>query len=223
MRTPLIDVGGAVEISEDRSQVWVAIAGDVDDVPRVQLIDPPREGVTAASAASWVDELNDRHRIDPWTIDPASPAGSLLLQLPGLNVLQPSARDVSAACGTFLDLVRDGEVKAARNRALRDSVRGAQARRLAGGIAWDRKAPVPAGPMLAASLALWGVANYGGLGDVTVEWEWPDPTALPAHLVAQQRQIELGIQPALPAGGNWPGLRRKSWDLARFPHSPSEK
>jgi hypothetical protein len=195
----LAELGGAVEISEDRTRVWVGVAGYAGDMPRVELLTTPRE-VTPAAAAGWVDEVTDRYHVDPWVVDPASPAGSLLLQLAGLNILQPAARDVAAACGVFLDLVVAGGVKAARNPELRESVQGAQARRLAGGLAWDRQAAVPAGPTLAVSLALWGATNYQGLGpeDVTIAYERSDPTKLPAHLAAQAEAIASGFPPELP-------------------------
>jgi hypothetical protein len=171
------DLCGAVELSEDRERASVALAGVVEDLVRVDLVE---YGVSPVEAVRRVGELTDRYRVDAWAVDPSSPAGSLLLQLAALGVrlVQPGAREVAAASGVFLDMVRDGGIRAGRSGPLRDSVRAAQARRLAGGMAWDRRAAgFDAGPMLAASLAVWASANCAGLGPDDVYVGVPDADA----------------------------------------------
>ena len=92
-------------------------------------------------------------------------------------------------------MVRDETVRAGRSAPLRASVKAAQARRLAGALAWDRKADeFDAGPLIAASLAIWASQNHAGLGPDEVYVGGPDP------------------EPPLPSGdwravANWPGMR----------------
>jgi hypothetical protein len=188
------DLCGAVEVSEDRQRASVALAGVVGDLVRVDLVE---YGVSPVEAVRRVEELNSRYQVDAWAVDPSSPAGSLLLQLAalGVRVVQPTAREVAAACGTFLDMVRDATVKAGRSGPLRDSVRAATARRLAGAMAWDRKA-FDAGPVLAASLACWASANHSALGPDDVGVIFAGDTT-PAAPRGQTWQV-----------ANWPGVRQ---------------
>ena len=205
----MADLSGAVEISEDRRATSIVLAGYLGDRLRVDLVDYP--GEPGAAAVTEVERLTDRYGVTAWAVDPASPAGSMLLPLAavGVDTVELSAREVAAACGRFLDLVRDGTgIRAGRSRRLRESVRAAEARRVAGGVAWDRSAG-DAGPMLAASLAVDVCVNYSGLGpdDVHIGWsgDRAGAHALLPHLAGQAGRIEQGF--GYPTAPNWPGMR----------------
>jgi hypothetical protein len=98
-------------------------------------------------------------------VDPSSHAGALIegLEKAGVEVAKPfSARDAAQAFGQFRDTVA---AKGLRHRGQEDldrSLAGATARPLADALAWDRKsAVVDLGPVVSASLALWGFNRYG--------------------------------------------------------------
>jgi hypothetical protein len=189
------DMCGAVEVSEDRHRASIALAGVTDaGMMRVDLVE---YDIGPIEAVGRVEELTARWRVDAWAIDPASPAGSLLLQLAslGIRTVEPSARQVAAACGVFLDAVRDGGVRAGRSAPLKASVKTAEARRLAGALAWDRKA-FDAGPVLAVSLASWASANCSGLSPDQVYIGGVEPTP---------RTLDPAI--AMQQAANWPLMR----------------
>jgi len=101
-------------------------------------------------------------------VDAGSPAGSLIadLEAAGLEVTKPAARDVAHAWGQLVDGVmpEGGEptVRVMPHPALDVAVAGAVTRRLGQGRAWDALATaVDISPLVAVTLALWGLATKG--------------------------------------------------------------
>ncbi|HEX8866520.1 MAG TPA: hypothetical protein VF821_12770 [Lentzea sp.] len=110
-------------------------------------------------------ELWRRHRPCAVVADPGSHAGALLedLEKAGVEAVSPfSARDASQAFGQFRGAVMAGELRHLGQESLDRSLAGATTRPLADALAWDRKNPVvDLGPVVSASLALWGFNRFG--------------------------------------------------------------
>jgi phage terminase large subunit-like protein len=106
-----------------------------------------------------------KHRPCAVVIDPSSHAGALIegLEKAGVEVAKPfSARDAAQAFGQFRDAVAAQGLRHMGQEALDRSLGGATTRPLSDALAWDRKsAVVDLGPVVSASLALWGFNRYG--------------------------------------------------------------
>jgi hypothetical protein len=127
----------------------------------LELVDrrPGTEWVTPRIA-----ELVDRHRPVAVTLDPSSPAGSLVTELSQLPSVPPlvlvTARQYGQACGALFDDVSSGRVAHRGQPALDDAV--VAARRRSSGDAWSWARPssgVDASPLIAATLARWGFST----------------------------------------------------------------
>ena len=105
------------------------------------------------------------HRPVAVVVDPSSHAGALIegLVQAGVEVASPfSARDAAQAFGFFRDMVRAGRLRHLGQECLDRSLAGATTRPLSDALAWDRRDPrVDLGPVVSASLALWGFRRYG--------------------------------------------------------------
>jgi hypothetical protein len=101
----------AVDITPDRRMAAIAVAGPRDD-GRVHV-----EVVDHRPGTSWVGDrlvdLAERWGRQPVTIDPGSPAGSLVVTVRerGIEVREVSARQVVQATGQFYDLVMSGGLR----------------------------------------------------------------------------------------------------------------
>jgi hypothetical protein len=94
-------------------------------------------------------------------IDGGSPAGSFIVTLEqaGVEVIALGMRDYARACGSFYDGVVDGTITHLGDRLLTDAVAAASKRRLAEQWAWNRRSSVNITPLVAATLARWGVVS----------------------------------------------------------------
>lgn len=144
----------AAAISEDRQLASVAVArksstGKV--VVDIRFHDSPRLVVAWLSGAYAFSEPA------ALVVNPKSQSATLIepLRAAGIIAFEPSAEDVAAAHGEFLDLVGDGGLEHLGQKELTDAVRAAQQRPLAGAKAWDPRISVDQGPLVAATLAVW--------------------------------------------------------------------
>jgi hypothetical protein len=173
----------AADVSPDRAWGAVAVAGRrADGLAHVEVVDHhPR--------ASWIvprlRELQDRHRPLAVIVDPAGAAGSLVPELEeagfssvgatadpapsGRTLVKPTARDAAQACGLLYDAVTDaGSLRHLGQPELAAALAGATRRPLGDAWAWDRKGSgVDITPLVAATLAHWGLAARGHLGSDT--------------------------------------------------------
>jgi len=163
---PVGRVAFAIHVSPSRSYAAIAVAGRrADGLHHLEVVDyRPGTKWVVERAAQLVE------RWDPCAlvVDAGSPAGSLIadLEAAGLEVTKPSARDVGHAWGQLIDGVmpEDGEptVRVLPHPALDVAVAGAATRRLGQGRAWDAlAASVDICPLVAATLALWGLVTRG--------------------------------------------------------------
>jgi hypothetical protein len=152
----LLRVAVAAEVSWDRHRTAICAAGrdDAAGLWRAELVDY----VEHTDVAGRLLELRRRPNVRAVVVDPVSPSSSIadaLRQRP--SVTEPSVRDISTATGEFIDDLRSGWIKLADQPALTNAARHIKVRQTAAGIAFDRRGDVDPSPVIAASLALWGV------------------------------------------------------------------
>lgn len=144
----------AAETSWDRTHTAICAAGrdDVAAVWRVELVDY----VEGTDVVGRLLELRHRPGVKSLAVDPVSPAAPIADALRHrIRLAEPHVRDVAAATGEFIDLLRAGEVKLSDQPALTNAARHIEVRQTSAGIAFDRRTDVDPSPVIAASLALW--------------------------------------------------------------------
>lgn len=156
----------AVEVAYGGGASAVTVAGERDDGLRhVELAvhGPGTEWVvsTVAKIAADVEELCGEE--PAVVVDPKGPAGPLIpdLEAAGLTVLQPDLAGVVAAYAGFVDGARreHDTVRHIGQGPLTAAVEAVGSRTVGDRLTWDRKsgAGVDVSPVVAASLALWGL------------------------------------------------------------------
>ena len=144
-----------VDISPNRDSASIAACGQQGAFTPVEVVDH-------RAHVGWVHdrivELWGKWHA-PVVIDGGAPAGSLIapLEQAGVQVVPLGMRDYARACGSFYDGVIDGTVTHLGDRLLTDAVGAASKRRLAEQWAWNRRSTVDITPLVAATLARWGV------------------------------------------------------------------
>jgi hypothetical protein len=159
------EVAFGAEISQDRSRCAIVAAGRSKAGKKVAVdlvyYDSP------AGAVTRLEALYAAHDPVAVVIDPRSQAATLLTPLgnAGIVVTQPSASDLAAATGDIADLVNLGALEHLDQPPLTSAVRGALRRVLAGASAWERRVPVDASPLVAATLAAWGYLKWEAVSE----------------------------------------------------------
>jgi hypothetical protein len=154
----------AAEISEDRSRCVVASAWrEPSGRPVAEIVWKGHPVLAPAEIA----RLCAAHAPAAVVIDGRSPSATLLGPLAGCGVAvkQPSAQEIAIAWGEFMDLVRDGQLAHLDQPELTEAVRAARPRWLAGGHAWERRVVVDQAPLIAATLAVWGLLHVPRIPD----------------------------------------------------------
>jgi hypothetical protein len=151
----------AVDVTPDRSAATIAVAGWRHDRRRhVEVVDH-RPGT------EWVAErlagLVRRWAPLPVMVDPASPAGSLLVDLAAAGVPTDTvnAREYGQACGQIYDAVIDRQVAHLDQPVLNMAVAAARKRSLGDAWAWARKHGADISPLVAVTLASHGLVKSG--------------------------------------------------------------
>jgi phage terminase large subunit-like protein len=153
----------ALDVTPDRSHAAIAVAGWRGD-KRVHV-----EVVEHRPGTEWVVEriAELERRWHPWPVivDPASPAGSLLVDLASLGVSTEtlSARDYAAACAQLYDAVVLSEPRIVHldQPVLNLAVGSARKRVLGDAWAWARKVGGDVSPLVAVTLARYGLVKAG--------------------------------------------------------------
>ena len=180
----------AIALEMNRQATSVGAAGWLDGWPAVELIHylprgadplpavlalhgigvaPPTRRVEVVGAFDvepdrqvFTDELAAPPR--PVTVlDPRSGGYRLIkpLRRAGVKIYEPSAADVAAATGEFLDMIASGALRYVACAELDAAVRVLEERRLAGATAFDRfrSKGADVGPAIACILSLWAMRN----------------------------------------------------------------
>jgi hypothetical protein len=152
----------AVDMRLDRSTASISVAGRREDgLIHVEVIDN-REGT------SWIvprlQELNKKWRPDQLLLDAGGPAGSILRDLQDLGI-QPKLvglREFAQACGAFYDSVTNNQLRHIGQPSLDVAVTGAIKRKVGDLWTWNRAGEVDTSPLVACSIAFWGVTSRKG-------------------------------------------------------------
>jgi phage terminase large subunit-like protein len=153
----------AVDVTPSRDNAAIGVAG-WGQGRRVHL-----EVVDHRPGTDWLvsrlAELVSRWQPWPVVIDPASPAGSLLVDLASLGVptVTIGAREYAQACGQFYDAVAAEPPTVAHldQPVLNSAVASARKRVLADAWAWARRSGADVSPLVAVTLARWGLVKAG--------------------------------------------------------------
>ncbi len=161
---PLPPLCFSVDYAMDRSTAAVGVAGYVDSDSECPLVDVTDYGSGTGWVVERIVELTGRHENVGVVVDPGGPAASLIPRLReyGVEVIEPSTRDVASACGAFYDDVRNGALRHRGSAPLNTSITGAVKRSLMQSWALDRKKAVAdSAPAMAAVLAHFGLRTRG--------------------------------------------------------------
>jgi hypothetical protein len=95
--------------------------------------------------------------------DPASPAGSLRLELAAAGVVPTAVetRTYAQACGAFYDLVMANRLAHLHQPALDAAVNAARKRNTGDAWCWARRSGGDVSPLVSITLALWGLIAAG--------------------------------------------------------------
>ena len=144
-----------IDVAPNRDSATIAACGRNGAWTPVEIIDH-------RAHVGWIQDRvvelwNKWHA--PVVIDGGAPAGSFIVPLEqaGVEVMPVGMRDYARACGSFYDAVVDETVTHLGDRLLTDAVGAASKRKLAEQWAWNRRSTVDITPLVAATLARWGV------------------------------------------------------------------
>jgi phage terminase large subunit-like protein len=186
-------VAMSVDVTPDRSRSAIAVAGRREDgLLHVEVVDH-RAGT--GWVAERLAELVNRHKPSGVFIDPAGPAGSLLAELhrAGVDPETVGGKEHAQACGQFFDAVTEGRLRHLGTPELTAALDGAVKRSLGDAWAWSRKSSsVDISPLVAVTLALWGVQGDEKPGIVIIsgpEWLASKPPGYLAE-VARERNAK---------------------------------
>jgi hypothetical protein len=164
-RLPTSQVRGvpcfAVDVTPDRSTASIGVAGWAGGRRvHVEVVDhrPGTEWVAARCR-----ELYDRWAPLPVICDPASPAGSLLIDLAaaGVKTETVGTRDYAQACGQFYDAVGAAQLVHLDQPVLNLAVAAGRRRVVADAWCWARRSGGDISPLVAVTLAGWGLVKAG--------------------------------------------------------------
>jgi hypothetical protein len=170
-------VAFAIDATPERSHAAICAAGVYGESRAVEVVDHrPAIGWVVARARA----LHVKWGPCAWVVDPGGPAGSLIPELEkawtdedgvehdGLVVVQPKARQVAQAAGQFFDAVAEQTIAHRDEAPMASALAGAEKRPLGDAWAWARRGvSVDISPLVAATNALWGLAEHGD--DVEVD------------------------------------------------------
>lgn len=152
----------AVDMTPDRKWCTIA-AASLTDTGRAHLEVGFHEQPSADVVAFIVSLVG---RWDPCAvvIDKMSPAAALIpaLVAAGIEPETTSGQDMAAACGGFYDAVAERSVSHTGDPLLVDALAGATKRDMTSGAwAWNRKGKAVISPLVAVTLARWGLITFG--------------------------------------------------------------
>jgi hypothetical protein len=151
----------ALDVTPDRSHAAIAAAGwTAERKAHVEVVEhrPGTDWVVGRMA-----ELYRRWAAWPVVFDPGGPAGSLSVDLAAamVKVDSVSGREYAGACGAFYDAVVGASVVHLDQPVLNAAVGAARKRVLGDAWAWGRRGGADVSPLVAVTLARWGLVKSG--------------------------------------------------------------
>ena len=156
----------AVDVNPERTRCAVAIAGkrmDIDphtklpvERSHVEVIEY-RDGV--GWAVDYIAGVVGRRNIRAVVIDSVGPAASLIepLLARGVLITKTSTSQVGQACGQFYDAAMEDRLRHFSQPQLNSALGAARKRALRDAWAWHRKDTTDISPLVAVTLAHWGL------------------------------------------------------------------
>lgn len=144
-----------VDVNPDRTRAAIGVAGRTGEYEPVEVAD-------ARAGTGWVVE-RVAEICSRWetkvVVDAGGPAGALIPDLLAADVSVEAIgmRDYARACGAFFDAVANKRVTHLDDYRLNDAVKGAAKRQLGDAWAWARKGLTDITPLVAVTLARWGL------------------------------------------------------------------
>lgn len=169
----------AVDFTPDRGWASIVAVGDTPGgLPLMKVLD---HGAGTGWVIGRIRALHERLKPVCWVVDDKSAAGTLILPLEKAGIPRmppahddprqgpqrgqlwvPTVQQLGAACGSFTDTVRQGQVVHLAQEEMTVALDGAKTRPLGDGAwAWGRKiASADISPLVAATLALAGLERW---------------------------------------------------------------
>lgn len=158
----------AIDVNWDRTRAAISVAGylrqknpDTQDT----IVKTRINAIADEAGIDWVVDrmvaLTEQHRNLGVVIDAGSPASSLILKLKRkrVKVIETGTRDMTRACGDFMDMIRDGTLSHGNQASLTNACAVAKKRKVGDAWAWDRNNHnEDISPLVAASLAAYGLS-----------------------------------------------------------------
>lgn len=147
----------SVDISVERHKAAIGASALVRGFTPVEVVD-------ARDGTQWLlprlIEIAKKWKA-PVIIDGGSPAGSLIgeLENAGIKVVTVSMRDYGKACGSFYDAINARTICHLDDPLLRAAITEASKRPLGDAWAWNRRNASNITPLVAVTLARYGVTN----------------------------------------------------------------
>jgi phage terminase large subunit-like protein len=152
----------AADATDDQSFGSIGVAGYREDgFLHGEVVEGHRSGT-----AWMVDRALELHKAwspQLWVVDPKRQAHSLIpaLEAVGADVVKTSWRDMAQACAGFFEVVTDsGTFRHIGQPDLDLAVAQARKRDLVGAWAWDARTGADVSPLVAVTLAVWGVRTH---------------------------------------------------------------
>ena len=154
------EVALAIDVAPDRATASVGLAGwrSKDERPQVEVI---RHAAGVAWVADYVAGVYTRQKVRAVVIDASGPAGSLIepLRARGVLVTTTSAQQMAQACGGLYDAAMADGMRHIDQPQLNTALAAARKRSLGDAWAWHRKDSTDISPLVAVTLALWGLTS----------------------------------------------------------------
>lgn len=147
-----------IEVALDRASSSIGIAGvRPDSLPGVELA---AQQPGTAWVVPRVVEMCGRSSVTSVSLDPSSPAGSLIpeFEAAGIEILTPTGRQVAQACGAFYDAVMTGQLRHRATGVLTTAALAASKYKVGDSWRWDRYGP-DVSSLYAVTLALHAQQN----------------------------------------------------------------
>lgn len=152
---PQNDVALSLDFTPERDRGALVIVGDVDGRTPIEVIEHSHDLERVVSRAVDVGLRWDATVV----VDRGGPAASTIpaLEQAGVRVRLISLPDFVRACGDFHDAAVHARLSHRGDYRLTDAVAGASKRKVGDAWAWKRRGTSDITPLIAATLARWGV------------------------------------------------------------------
>lgn len=164
----------AIDVPPNRSTASFATCRYVP--PGVKFVEVLPRPDTAPRGTGWVlaeaRRLHERWQPTAWIVDRLGPASTLVddlgkryvrdgREMPGLPVQVTDGTEMAVACGAFYDDVMSGQLRHGDQRPITMALRAATTRKLLDRWAWNRVGLTDISPLVAVTLARYGLVKHG--------------------------------------------------------------